>query len=255
MYANTHPNSIFKPLICLVILVFLGCEGTVSEQVKLHSSLKRHHVLIQEGNSGSARVRLIQFMELNGETSHPLFLMGLSYHSEKKYAKAAEWFTKSTVAFEDPFPLAWHYLGWSQLYLGAIEGSQISFEHYLRTNPDEPDSLFALGLLAMESGDLKKAEAIFNTVVRLAVTNNAIRAKALARWADTLTECNDWEASLPKYKEAIEINPDLYEAWFRYAKVLQRLGRAEEADKALVEFEHARKRVRPDLYLQTRFPE
>ena len=255
MYAKHHHNPILILLICLVFFVFLGCEGTKHEQPSLHIGLIKHHSLILEGKTGAARVQLRQYMEKYGEYSHPLFLMGLSYHSEQSYSKAAQWLTRSTHDQSNPYPLAWHFLGWSQLYLGDIDGAQLSFEQFLRAYPDEPDSIFAFGLLAMERGELQEAKGFFKNVIRLAATNKRIRAKATARLGDVLIELDDISGAMNAYKEALQGNPDLYEAWYRYATSLKRLGRMSESNEALVHFEEARKRVRPDLYQQTGFPE
>jgi tetratricopeptide (TPR) repeat protein len=255
MYANLHANPMLKIPICLIIFIFMGCEGADNAPPSLHKRLLKHHSLITEGKTGAARVRLRQYMEKYGETSHPLFLMGLSFHSEKRYAKSVEWLTKSTIDPDNQYPLAWHFLGWSQFYLGDIASAQFSFEQFLQKHPEEPDSMFALGLLALERGELQEAEALFLTVIKLAPKNKMISAKATARLADVMVERDDWQHAIHGYKDALQQNPNLYEAWYRYATALKRLGKMDEAEQALAHFEEARKRVRPDLYQQTRFPE
>lgn len=244
-----------KKLFILIFLAFWGCDAIENEHKTLDSRLQDHFVLIQEGQTGSARVRLRQYMEKYGETSHPLFLMGLSYHSEKRYAKSVEWLERSTKDRENPYPLAWHFLGWSQFYLGNVAKAQFSFEQFLQVYAEEPDSLFALGLLAMERGELQEAEALFLTVVTLEPNDQKILAKATSRLADVMVERDDWQRAIYWYKDALERNPDLYEAWYRYATALKRLGKMDEAEKALAHFKDSRNRVRPDLYQQTRFPE
>ena len=255
MYVKHNSNPMLKTFICLIFFVVVGCEGAESAPSSLHVRLLKHRSLITEGNTGAARVRVRQYMEKYGETSHPLFLMGLSYHTEKRYAKAAEWFTKSTTDLDNPYPLAWHFLGWAQFYLGDVASAQFSFEKFLQAYPEEPDSVFALGLLAMERGELQKAEALFLTVIKLSPKNKIIRAKATARLADVMVERDEWQHAIDGYKEALQRNPDLYEAWYRYGTALKRVGKMDEAELALAHFEEARKRVRPDLYQQTRFPE
>ena len=57
-------------------------------------------------------------------------------------------------------------------------------------------------------------------------------------------------------KQAVKLNPDLYEAWYRLSRVLHRTGQEEASEQsAMQQFILARHRVRPELDAQTRFPE
>ncbi|HIB00527.1 MAG TPA: tetratricopeptide repeat protein, partial [Phycisphaerales bacterium] len=123
--------------------------------------------------------------------------------------------------------------------------------------PDEPDTIFALGLLAMEEGEFESAEELFGRVVQITAQsrNRLIRAKASARLADVQVELGRLDSAILLYNDALGRNPDLYEAWHRLATVLQRVGREEEALTAFSESESARNRIRPDLMQTTEFPE
>jgi len=238
----------------ILILAFCGCTSEEPDLVKLDFDLKTYFLLIDEGNNGSARVRLRQFMEENGQSGQALFLMGLSYHSENRYAKAVEWLLKSTTAEKKRYPQAWHYLGWSHFYLGNIGLAKEAFEHFLVLHPNEPDSTFALGLLAIEAGELESAKELFARVVSIAPQNQSIRAKATSRWADVLVELNDREGAVRLYNDALQRNPDLYEAWYRLSQALNRLGEKEKSKEALKQYQEARLRVHP-AWKATRFPE
>ncbi|HIO53089.1 MAG TPA: tetratricopeptide repeat protein [Phycisphaerales bacterium] len=249
-------KTVFFCVIGLLLLIILLFQPS-KQEVLLDASLKKHFGLIHDGETGSARVRLRQFMDSNGESSQSLFLMGLSYHSEKRYAKAVEWLEQSVSTQKDIYPPSWHYLGWSHFYLGNGAQANDAFEQYLVIQPDEPDTIFALGLLAMEEGEFESAEELFGRVVQITAQsrNRLIRAKASARLADVQVELGRLDSAILLYNDALGRNPDLYEAWHRLATVLQRVGREEEALTAFSESESARNRIRPDLMQTTEFPE
>jgi len=145
-------------------------------------------------------------------------------------------------------------LGWSHYYLGNAESAQEAFEHFLVLQPNEPDSTFALGLLAVEAGELESAKEVFARVVSLAPRNQSIRAKATARWADMLVELDDREGAIWLYNDALQRNPDLYEAWYRLYQTLERIGEKEKSIEAMQGYQAARIRVHPE-WKTTRFPE
>lgn len=248
----------YKSVLMVLLLMVTACkqqQPEQAEQEKLVSGLKTQYDLINEGNTGSARVRLRQYMVKHGETSQPLFLMGLSYHNDKQYSKAIEWFTKSIESNGDTYSLVWHFMGWSHYYLGESEASKKSFDTFLQTENGEPDTMFALGLIAMEGGDFKEAKSIFLLVISSPIANTSIQAKAKARLADVYVELGDRQHAIVLYQEAVKQNPNLYEAWHRLATTLQRVGKNAQASIALHECTLARNRVRPDLHRTTRFPE
>ncbi len=254
MYNKTTLSQSLKMALTALVLLFGACSKEQPKQVKLDSGLKTEHALILEGNCGSARVRIRQKMATHGETPDTLFLMGFSYHQEQKYGKAVEWLQKSVHANGRIYPPALHFLGWSYLYLGEVLASKKAFDDFLLVNPDEPDSMFALGLLSMELGDLNHAGELFAMVSSLAPHDKLMQAKASARWADVLAEQGNWLEAVSKYKHSLELNPDLYEAWYRFSQALKRIGLENESAVALQSFQEARHRVHPE-WQATRFPE
>ncbi len=240
----------------IIMLSQLGCNRDQPVATKLDSALETHFLLIRDGHSGSARVRLRQFMDQNGDSSGALFLMGLSYHQDQQYSKAVEWFNKGVSSQKrDIYPPIWHFLGWSTFYLGELEQSKRAFENHLELQPDEGDSLFGLGLIAIEEGELMEAQQLFVRSIQVAPKGSPVEAKATARWADVSSEFGDWQKAIALYQDALKLNPDLYEAWYRLSRVLHRTGQEEAANEALQEFVLARQRVRPEFDFQTRFPE
>jgi len=95
---------------------------------------------------------------------------------------------------------------------------------------------------------------VFARVVSLAPRNQSIRAKATARWADMLVELDDREGAIWLYNDALQRNPDLYEAWYRLYQTLERIGEKEKSIEAMQGYQAARIRVHPE-WKTTRFPE
>ena len=253
MYTKTQKSRSIKLTFLILLGLFLGCQEDQAKTPTLAKELSPHYELIQKGQFGAARVRIRQLLDQNPDTSGALFLMGLSYQKEKQYAKAVDWFTKSTKATSAYTP-AWHFLGWSHFYLGQVPQSKQAFLRFLDLEAGEPDTLFGLGLVALEEAKFRDAEMYFNSAIESAQATNEIQAKAKARLADVYVERDDWLDAERLYQMALMQNPDMYEAWYRLAQVHRRLGNIAGAIKADEQYKLARNRVRPDLQ-GTEFPE
>ncbi len=253
---SPKPNCLF--IICVTLLFLGGCRDNSSQNVKLGKQLEPFYTLISQGKSGAARVRIRQYMDDDENTAQPLFLMGLSYHQEKRYSKAIEWFKKASAfrEIDNRYPPTWHFLGWSYFYQGNLKQSKEAFEQFLQMNLGEGDSLFALGLISLEEGNLESAEQFFNKSIDSSQTKEQIeiRAKATSRLGDVYEERGDFMKAISQYDAAVALNPDLYESLYRKYKLLERVGRVEDSPDVLSSFVTTKNRVRPDLQT-TSFPE
>jgi len=200
----------------------------------MSGALAGHYELILAGQPGPARVRLRQFLDAEGDDGRALFLMGLSHHRERAYPKAVPWFERAMAA-TPPYPPAAHFLGWAHYHNGNATASRAAFEQHLRLDPNEGDTHFGLGVLALERGDLDEADA------RLARALDLQRrrpdrplgvAKVLARRSEVLEQRGDVMGAIELLGEALAIDRDLYEAHFLHARLLHRAGRVAEAAKA-----------------------
>ncbi len=232
----------------LLLIALLGACSPDQEVITppLEATLSTDFSLVQGGRPGAARVRIRRGMDKTGWTAQGLFLMGLSYHHDHRYAKAAEWFERS-IADDDIYPPSQYFLGWARFYLGQPEAAAAAFRSHLAMAPREGDSHFALGLIAMERGDLVGAERRFTKAIDLQQDDDPGRAKALARLGDVMAAQGRWKKAEDLLRQSVELNGDLYEAWYRRAAALRRLGRDDDANEALESFDRARARVRPDL--------
>jgi len=253
-----------KPAIASLILLMLlqGCEGPAPENVTgsrgqepgieipaIDGELAVAYGLIQEGDAGPARIRLRGWMDVHGEDARALFLFGLAYHSQRRYARSAEWFGRSMESTPQ-YPPSAHFLGWSSYYLGDVETSTEAFSRHLEMTPGEGDSHYGLGLLALDAGDLEQAEARFNDARRLQLDQpdriDGV-SKALVRLAELDELLGDRTAARVHLEEAVEIDPDRVEAWHRLARCCRRLGDEAAALEAEEQHEAALGRTKPRM--------
>ena len=211
----------------------------------MSGELANHYELILAGQCGPARVRLRQRIDAGRGDGRALFLMGLSHHRERAYPKAVPWFERA-IAATPPYPPAAHFLGWALYHNGQAAESQAAFERHLRLDPSEGDTHFGLGVLALERGDLDVADAHFDQAIDLQSRRPDRQqglAKAMARRSDVLEQRGDVEAAAGLLADALALDRDLYEAHFRRARLLRRLGRGAEAAEAETAAKAAKARV------------
>ena len=253
------------PRIPIITLFFLltslfkvGCEVKKDGNVKLDKAYEDPIRFIAEGDFGSARVRVRQRMDAQGEHSQGCFIMGLSYHNEKRYAKAADWFSRATKFQDEVYPPAWHFLGWATYYLGHSSQSKEAFQRFLILQGDEPDSMFALGLIAMEEGQAQKAMKWFQQSIDMCKGNQqlmqSIASKSFARMSDVLESQGRIDDAVVMYLRAIDLNPRLYEVYHRLSNIYRKQGELQLAENAQKQFFLTRDIIRPDLK-HTSFPE
>ncbi|MCH8853590.1 MAG: tetratricopeptide repeat protein [Planctomycetes bacterium] len=200
--------------------------------------------LIRANQTGRARRRLEPVVADHPGWAKAHFYLGLTYHTEKRYERAVEWFKRSLEL--DPLDHTPRvFLGWGLYYLGEPEASRAMFESYLEIKPDYPDAIFALGLIDFDADDIPSAKARFEKVIRLARAQKSSKteAKARARLADVLIRLNELEPARKELDKSIELNPDNYEAYYKLSRVLERLGDHEAAEKARSEHDAVRDRV------------
>ncbi len=190
--------------------------------------------LIGRQQIDSARARLQPFIEAHPEDGKAAFLMGLTYHREKRYALARPWF-ESAVALEPAYHPTYHFHGWCLYYLGDMQGARAAFDRHLAFLPGEGDSHFALGLIALDDDRLDDARQRFRRAIELQ-QDNPRRArdvsKAHARLADVHIRRDELEAARDELRFATALWPQHYTAFYKLSRVLNRLGDNEAADEA-----------------------
>lgn len=257
------PIRILEKILIAAFLLLTGCENEdqdrqdpiasgqpqqIVEVPPLDDSLTGHFMLIESDQTGPARVRIRQWLEKHASDSRGEFLMGLSYHKEKRYGRALKWFNQS-ILHQPVYPPAWHFLGWAHYYLGNPVDSRRAFKRHLQLDPTEGDSHFAMGLLAIEDWQLDKAEYHLIRAIDLQ-SSRPDRVKGISKAKARLSEVIEHrDGDIPKattlLKESVELYPDHYEAWYRLARIFGKQGHEAKARHAMEQFHLARERVRP----------
>lgn len=190
--------------------------------------------LVARGEFESARQQIHAFLEENPNSGEAKFLLGLSYHRQKKYGLAKPYF-KEAVELSPLFHPALHFQGWCLYYLGEIDDSYNAFKEHVKLSPKEGDSYFAMGLIEMELDQLDKAQRNFQTAIDLQKDNpRRVRdvAKIHTRLADIYIRNENFNQAQEELMQAIKLWPRHYIAYYKLHVVLNRLGKTQEAQEA-----------------------
>ena len=200
--------------------------------------------LIRQRQTAQARALLEPVVADHPSWAKARFYLGLTYHREKRYERAAELFKRSLEA--DPLYHAQRvYYGWCLYYLGDPEAAREMFESYLEVKPDYPDALFALGLIAFDADEVASAQRLLERAIVLAQTRNDAKteAKARARLADVLIRLDMLKPAKVQLDRSIALNPDNFEVYYKLSRVLERLGEPEAAQAARHKHDEVRDRI------------
>ena len=194
--------------------------------------------LISQNQLVPARDRAADYLQQNPQTGQAQFLLGLTYHREKRYALARPHFAKA-AEFSPQFHPTYHFYGWCLYYLGETEQARTAFQEHLRLAPTEGDSHFALGLLAMDADQLDEAERRFRHAIDLQSDNPKRQrdvAKAHARLGDLYIRREQLESAKTHLQTATNLWPQHYAAYYKLHLVLNRLGEREAAEEAFQQY-------------------
>ena len=250
-----RPESVLARTFALSVRVLLmavcsSCDAESSanyrtpETAESTARLERATALIQAGKSTEAR-RLLE--SLGGTSATPTsgrvaFYLGMTYHKEKRYARAADLFT-AALRDEESFQEAaqvHHYHGWSLFHLGRLEEAQAAFERHLVAQPDAGDSHYALGLVFSDRGETSAAKDSFRRAIALEDADPSRKlqaAKAYTRLSDLYAQEERWSETRALLLQATRRAPRNPVAYYKLYRVLTRLGEADSAARALRQYE------------------
>ena len=194
--------------------------------------------LIAEQKTEQARTWLEAHVAGHPDDGQAAFLLGLTYHREKRYTLARPLF-ESAVRLAPDYHTVHHFHGWCLYYLGDMPGARAAFNRHVEAVPGEGDSHFALGLIAFNDDRLDDAQRRFAAAIELQRNNPGRRrdvSKAHARLADVHIRRGELEEAKARLLLATELWPQHYAAFYKLSRVLHRLGEDEAADVAFREF-------------------
>lgn len=194
--------------------------------------------LIADRKTDQARTRLEAHVAEHPDDGQAAFLLGLTYHREKRYTLARPWF-ESALRLAPDYHTVHHFHGWCLYYLGDMPGARAAFNRHLEAVPGEGDSHFALGLIAFNDDRLDDAQRRFAAAIELQRDKPGRRrdvSKAHARLADVHVRRDELEQAKTQLLLATELWPQHYAAFYKLSRVLNRLGEDEAADEAFRQF-------------------
>ncbi len=206
--------------------------------VALRPELVAIFELIEQYQTGAARPRLRAWLQDHPGDGRAEFLLGLSFHREKRYGLALPHFVAASE-LEPSYHPTWHFLGWCLYWLGDLVAARQAFETHLSYKPEEGDSHFAIGLIDLDEDRLDDAERRFRDAIRLQADNPARRkdvSKAHARLADIHVRCGELDAARNELVTATTLWPEHYTAFYKLFRVLTRLGETEAAKEAFRQY-------------------
>lgn len=203
--------------------------------------------LIQQGQYDAASLSLTPMVAAFPSCSRAHLLLGLTHHKQRHYNDARPLFARALELDPNDAPIRMYY-GWCLYYLGESAEARKQFESFLATSPDYTDAHFALGLLDFDADDLDSATRRFAKAIELSqkMRKQADEAKARARLGDVHVRTGRLTEARRELERAVELNPDLYAAYFKLSVVLERLGDPKAAEQARTKHDEVRKRLHPD---------
>ena len=188
---------------------------------------------IETGRPDVARVRLRRLVPDDRWSAQSAFLMGLTYHVEDRYGSALPWLERACTSPE-VYPPAEHFRGWALYWLGRPDDALNAFARHLELTPTEGDSHFGLALIHLDAAHWDAAEHHLRRAMDLQQQRGDRQdgvAKAKARMAEVVElRDSDLEQAQQLLAEALALDGTMYEAGFKRARLLQQLGRSDEAN-------------------------
>ena len=204
--------------------------------------------LIESRNYSDAQIVLETILAQKPNIGRARFLLGIVLQKQKQY-EAALANLDMAVKMDQPFPEslhAEHFMGWCLFNLGRLEDARAAFTDHVAQFPEEGDSHFGLGIVAIDQGNFGMAKTSLEKAIALQkdVPRRAREvAKAHARLGDVYLAEDALEDARSNYHTAVIRWPDHYEAWAKLARTLDRLEKPVQAERARKESDNARRRM------------
>lgn len=204
--------------------------------------------LMQSGRFDLAESALRTVLAEKPASDRAKFFLAVSIAKQKRYGEARPLYEEVRVSgrrFAEERHLD-HFLGWTLYYLGEPESARERFAAHAAAVPEEGDSAFALGLIALDADDRPEAERWFMEAIRRQQGEPALArevAKAHARLGDLRWREERLDESIDSWRTCVALWPDHHEAWSKLARAYARLGRDADAAMATRQWEAALARV------------
>lgn len=204
--------------------------------------------LMQSGRFDVAETALRTVLSEKPESDRAKFFLAVSIAKQKRYGEARSLYEEvllSDRAFPEDHHVD-HFLGWTLYYLGEPDSAREHFLAHVEAVPEEGDSAFALGLIALDADDRAEAERWLTESIRRQEGEPALArevAKSHARLGDLRWREERIDDAVEHWRTCVALWPDHHEAWSKLARAYARLGRDADAAMASRQWEAALARV------------
>lgn len=202
---------------------------------ELTSELRPLFRMINAGRMAEARQLVAGYVPRHPDDATGHFLLGLTYHKDKRYGAARPHFERA-IELDPDFHPTHYFHGWCLYNLGQLAAARDAFTEHLQLSPDYGDSHFGLGLIAFDEDRLEDAERQFRTSIKLQPKPRE-ESKAHARLADIHIRRNELAEARAELVIATELYPPHYTAYYKLHTVLTRLGETEQAEEAYRQYQ------------------
>ncbi len=196
-----------------------------------------------------AEIVLKRRLALNAESSELWALYGDVSDAQKKPEQAISAYQKAVLLKPDSITLL-YALG--SLYWKSIRYDEAEkiFSDILQREPNEPRASFNLGDIYLTKGEFAKA------VPLLEVAAKAFPAEFDTRFAlgRAYLATNKTAPAIIEFESAIKLNDQVSEGYFYLGRALQRVGRKDEAKKAVVKAQELQKQKLASESLELKKP-
>ena len=204
--------------------------------------------LMQSGRFDLAEAALRTVLSEKPDSDRAKFFLAVSIAKQKRYGEARSLYEEVLVTGRS-FPEdrhVEHFLGWTLYYLAEPDAARERFLAHVEAVPEEGDSAFALGLIALDADDRPEAERWLAEAIRRQEGEPALArevAKAHARLGDLRWREERLDEAVKHWRTCVALWPDHHEAWSKLARAYARLGRDADAAMASRQWEAALARV------------
>jgi len=199
--------------------------------------------------------------------------LGAAFSSAKLFLPAAEAFERVVAAAPEDVA-AWRQLGSGNLVLQRWEPAIVALERAIDLAGEEGGLLLALGYAYERKPDTEKALELYRRAARLAPESGrphyrigrALMAQGKLEEAEkAFTKSSSLDPKMPEplgflgeiqlkrgdndlalatLERAVAVDPEYFEAYYHLARAYRRMGRGEEAQKALALYEDLKRKKR-----------
>jgi tetratricopeptide (TPR) repeat protein len=215
----------------------LALKAAVQAQpswAKAHANLGRLYLMLR--SPYSATHSLTRAVELDPQDALAWADLGVAHQETYNFKKSLEAFLKA-AELAPQNPQVWSGMGETYRSLARPEEAEKAFRRALKLNPHHAGALLGLGRLVFEQArsreDLRRAEKLFNQ----SVASDPQNVTALYHLGYTRRKLGDERGAVQSLERALRLAPAETSVMYQLGQAYVAVGRKEEGQRLLKQFE------------------